>query len=103
MRHAKIRSEKQRAPPFQATRAAAAYFLGVISAGRYREISKPAATWHMVGLVQIFFIPFLLCTGPTWADPVDIQPLLGTVYAAVRPSLKWTNEKVGPENSKNKI
>jgi hypothetical protein len=44
---------------------ARAYFLGVISAGRYREISKPAATWHMVGLVQIFFIPFLLCTGPT--------------------------------------
>ena len=62
MRHAKAQSEKQRAPPFQATRAAAAYFLGVISAGRYREISKPAATWHMVGLVQIFFIPFLLCT-----------------------------------------
>jgi hypothetical protein len=68
-----------RAPLSPAARADAAYFLGVISAGRYREISKPAATWHMVGFVQIFFIPFLLFHRPEWTDPVDIQPLLGTV------------------------
>jgi hypothetical protein len=34
----------------------AAYFLGVISAGRYREISKPAATSHIFGLVQVFIV-----------------------------------------------
>jgi hypothetical protein len=66
-------------PLSPAARADAAYFLGVISAGRYREISKPAATWHMVGLVQIFFIPFLLFHRPEWTDPVDILPLRGTV------------------------
>jgi len=31
-----------------------AYFLIAISAGRYREISKPAGTWHIVGLIQCF-------------------------------------------------
>lgn len=36
----------------------ATYFLGVISAGRYREISIPAATWHMLGFVQFFFMTF---------------------------------------------
>ena len=47
----------------------AAYFLGGISAGRYREISKPAATWHMVGFVQLFFMAFLLFYQPEGADP----------------------------------
>ncbi|WP_181178583.1 hypothetical protein [Mesorhizobium sp. B4-1-3] len=42
----------------------AAYFLGGISAGRYREISKPAATWHMVGLFQLFFIAFSSSASP---------------------------------------
>jgi hypothetical protein len=73
----------------------------VISAGRYREISKPAATSHMVGFVQIFFIPFLLFHRPEWTDPVDIQPLLGTVMQRlVHYVSKWTNEKIGAENSK---
>jgi hypothetical protein len=36
------------------------YFLGATSAGRYREISKPAATSHIVGFVQFFFIRLLL-------------------------------------------
>jgi hypothetical protein len=48
-----------RAPVARGTHLAA-YFLGVISAGRYREISKPAATWHMVGFFQLFFIALLL-------------------------------------------
>jgi hypothetical protein len=56
-------------------RADAAYFLGVISAGRYREISKPAATWHMVGLVHVFFIPFLL-------SPARHGPILSISTAA---------------------
>ncbi|MDX8497982.1 hypothetical protein RFM99_06085 [Mesorhizobium sp. VK4C] len=43
----------------------AAYFLGGISAGRYREISKPAATWHMVGFFQLFFfMAFSSFAGP---------------------------------------
>jgi hypothetical protein len=91
-------------PLSPAARAYAAYFLGVISAGRYREISKPAATWHMVGLVQIFFIPFLLFHRPEWTDPVDILPLRGTVkQRLVHHFSKWTNEKIGSENSKNNV
>ncbi|WP_181182017.1 MULTISPECIES: hypothetical protein [unclassified Mesorhizobium] len=42
----------------------AAYFLGGISAGRYREISKPAATWHMVGFFQLFFMAFSSSASP---------------------------------------
>ncbi|MDX8533008.1 hypothetical protein RFM41_14355 [Mesorhizobium sp. VK25A] len=45
----------------------AAYFLGGISAGRYREISKPAATWHMVGFFQLFFIAFSSSANPKGA------------------------------------
>jgi hypothetical protein len=41
--HGSLPDEKVRAPSF-GTRTSAAYFLGVISAGRYREISKPAGT-----------------------------------------------------------
>jgi hypothetical protein len=97
----RLSSNRQRAPLSPAARTDAAYFLGVISAGRYREISKPAATWHMVGFVQIFFIPFLLFHRPEWTDPVDIQPLLGTVMQRlVHYVSKWTNEKIGSENSK---
>jgi len=44
-----------RACPIKGTRGAG-YFLGVISAGRYREISMPAGTWHMLGFFQLFFI-----------------------------------------------
>ncbi|MBZ9799450.1 hypothetical protein [Mesorhizobium sp. ES1-4] len=39
----------------------AGYFRGRISAGKYREISKPAATWHMVGFFQLFFIALSIC------------------------------------------
>lgn len=39
------------------------YFLGATAAGRYREISKPAATSHIVGFVQFFFIHLLLLPG----------------------------------------
>lgn len=46
------------------TRTSTAYFLGAIPAGRYREISKLAGTWHMFGLVQLFFICFSCCAGP---------------------------------------
>ncbi|WP_181181479.1 hypothetical protein [Mesorhizobium sp. B3-1-6] len=42
----------------------AAYFLGGISAGRYREISKPAATWHRVGFFQLFFMAFSSSASP---------------------------------------
>jgi hypothetical protein len=59
--------------------------LGGISAGRYREISKPAATWHMVGFVQLFFMAFLLFYQPEGADSFLSQPLLGTI-AMARPS-----------------
>ena len=56
----------------------------------------------MVGFVQIFFIPFLLFHRPEWTDPVDIEPLLGTIMQRlVHYVSKWTNEKIGPENSKN--
>ena len=55
----------------------------------------------MVGFVQIFFIPFLLFHRSEWTDPVDIQPLLGTVMQRlVHYVSKWTNEKIGSENSK---
>ncbi|WP_181179464.1 hypothetical protein [Mesorhizobium sp. B2-7-1] len=50
----------------------AAYFLGGISAGRYREISKPAATWHMVGFFQLFFMAFLLFCQPEGAGHVVV-------------------------------
>jgi hypothetical protein len=39
----------------------------VISAGMYREISNPAATWHIVGFVQFFFMVFSFYQ-PTGAD-----------------------------------
>jgi hypothetical protein len=45
-----------------------AYFFGVTSAGRYREISKPAATWHMVGFVQLFFIKSSTSHQPEWVN-----------------------------------
>ena len=53
------------------------YFFGAISAGRYREISMPAATWHMVGLVQLFFIRSSCHAGPDESTSA-VQPLLGT-------------------------
>ncbi|MER9072741.1 hypothetical protein NKH80_07930 [Mesorhizobium sp. M0904] len=90
-------------PLLPGTRTSTAYFLGVISAGRYREISKPAATWHMVGFVQLFFITFLLFYQPEGADPVVSQPLQRT-EAMARPSrLKWTNETQGFERPKTKL
>lgn len=49
-----------RACPKEGTRGAA-YFLGVISAGIYLEISMPAGTWHMLGFFQLFFIPSSFC------------------------------------------
>ena len=86
-----------RAPVARDTRLTA-YFLGVISAGRYREISMPAATWHMVGFFQLFFIYSSCCTGPE-ADPFLSWPLLGTLCNG--PS-KWTNETERTENGEIK-
>jgi hypothetical protein len=85
---------KRCVPLLLGTRTFAAYFLGGISAGRYREISKPAATWHMIGFVQLFFM---------------VSPLLparrgrscrwsATAGTMAHPSrLKWTNERMGSQ------
>ncbi|WP_181170204.1 MULTISPECIES: hypothetical protein [unclassified Mesorhizobium] len=75
----------------------AAYFLGGISAGRYREISKPAATWHMVGFFQLFFMAFSSSASPK-GPVMSLTPLRAGAMA--RPSLhKWTNETLGSQNN----
>jgi hypothetical protein len=71
-------------PCKQWARAFLAYFLGVISAGRYREISIPADTWHIVGFVQLFFMSFSFVPAPK-ADSFDPQPLPWHLCAMVRP------------------
>jgi len=74
--HAKSAGYTARASVARGTRGYTAYFLGVTSAGRYREISKPAATWHIVGFVQLFFIrtSFYRSAGPILSKN---QPLRG--------------------------
>ena len=87
---------KRRAPLTRDTHLAA-YFLRVILAGKYLEISRPAGTSHIVGLVQLFFICFSCCAGPNG----PIQRLIShceAPAAMARPSLlKWTNETRRPE------
>ena len=89
---AKTLRDRRCVPLLPATRTSAAYFLGGLSAGRYREISKPAATWHMVGFVQLFFM----------VSPLIPARRAGHVVCATagdamaRPSpVKWTNETIG--------
>jgi hypothetical protein len=85
------------------TRTSAAYFLGVISAGKYREISRPAGTWHMVGLVQLFFIRSSCCTGPNGADPIVVRHCKAPLRNGSSTLRKWTNETRGAENWRFKI
>ncbi|WP_292394994.1 hypothetical protein [Mesorhizobium sp.] len=84
------------------TRTTAAYFLGGISAGRYREISKPAATWHMVGFVQLFFMAFSSSTSPKGPILFSVNHCWAPLQWLVHQLSKWTNETVGSEKSKNK-
>ena len=58
----------------------AAYFLGGISAGRYREISKPAAIWHMVGFFQLFFFMALSSSASPKGPVMSLAPL---------PAMQW--------------
>ncbi|MER9952232.1 hypothetical protein [Mesorhizobium sp. M0047] len=57
------------------TRTFAAYFLGGLSAGRYREISKPAATWHMVGFFQLFFFMAFSSSASPKGPVMSLAPL----------------------------
>lgn len=62
-------------PLLSGTRTSAAYFLGGISAGRYREISKPAATWHMVGFFQLFFFMAFSSSASPKGSVMSLAPL----------------------------
>ncbi|WP_189349935.1 MULTISPECIES: hypothetical protein [unclassified Mesorhizobium] len=62
-------------PLLSGTRTSAAYFLGGISAGRYREISKPAATWHMVGFFQLFFFMAFSSSASPKGPVMSLAPL----------------------------
>ena len=80
-------------PLSSGTRVSAAYFLGVISAGIYREISKPAATWHIVGFVQLFFMVSFSFYQPTRADPfksvIAGHRLAMAKHPSAAPSAPW--------------
>lgn len=85
-------------PPQPGTRSSAAYFLGGVSAGRYREISKPAATWHIVGFFQLFFfIAFSSLASPK--GPALIGAIAGNAMAHPSPH-KRTNETLGSQTAK---
>ena len=69
------------------------YLLVLSSAGRYRESSIPAATWHIVGFVHVFFMicSFLYGEIPInmgWNVPVFYKPL--SLFWDKRASAKQT-------------
>jgi hypothetical protein len=65
----------------------ACYFFAAISAGKYREISKPAATWHMAGFFQFFFMILLLYQPAEAAPLVRFSFMAGTSPSQLRTML----------------
>jgi hypothetical protein len=62
----------------------------------------PAATWHMVGFVQLFFIHSSICTASFEAVSCYSTIAWHLCAMACPLVLKWTNERKRHEKAKTK-